>query len=71
MKSHQENGWEVTTPLYMGSQSDVAKAQACAHKEYLETKRSVEQGTELVIEECCACVAVRMKSRPAAAGKSN
>jgi hypothetical protein len=68
MKSYQENGWEVTTPIYMGSQFDVAKAQACAHKEYREIRRSVEHGAELVQEECTACIAIRMKSRLAAAG---
>lgn len=65
MKTYEENGWMVTTPIYAGSRADVAHAGACTHKAYVKLTRSVEQGTLVIHERCKWCVATRVRYRPA------
>jgi len=65
MKFEEHGGWIVSTPIYMGSTDDVWKAQKCAHQEYREGTRRVDQGMLIVQELCTGCVASRVKYRPA------
>jgi len=73
MRSYQEGEWEITTPVYLGSDSDVSKATQCPHSSWVEIGRDEldtdKRPTEAVTERCCSCVAIRMKLRPMPAKK--
>lgn len=61
MRSYQDGEWLVTTPIYIGSTSQVAKAAACSHKTFVETLRTEREGRLLVEERCGECIATRVK----------
>jgi hypothetical protein len=56
MKSYEENGWMVTTPVYAGSSAEVQKANRCAH-EWMEQTKPL--GPHPGLEKCKHYVAVR------------
>lgn len=67
MKFSREGDWFVSTPFYVGSSDDVWKANSCPHKEFAERTKKVQDGMLVVQEKCKACVADRVKYRPATA----
>jgi hypothetical protein len=64
VKFYKEDGWSVTTPIYVGSEAEVQKADSCSHLEYAEVVRDMSKGTIFVQERCKTCVATRAKCRP-------
>ena len=70
MREYEENGWIVTTPVYVGTKERLPKMTACAHKwvdgelnihEVIED--GIKQRTEIVIQRC-KCGAIRSRRRP-------
>jgi hypothetical protein len=65
MRFAQEGEWVVSTPMYMGAQKDVEKANLCPHNKWTEETRALEKGHVMVMERCLACrAATRVKYRP-------
>lgn len=64
MKITHENGWDVTSPIYVGSSRELEAASRCSHAEYREVLRASQDGFDLIQEQCKNCIAVRVKTRP-------
>lgn len=69
MRFEREGEWIVSTPIYVGSSADVAKATKCSN-EYEESNRERKldgnRPIEIVLERCKKCVATRAKYRDVA-----
>lgn len=59
----QEDGWTVSTPVYIGSGTDVAKAARCPHEAWLKFAEGTKEGYLMVAERCANCVATRSRHR--------
>lgn len=60
LKTYTENDkWVVTTPLYVGSSQDVAKACGCIH-EWFESAPEVV-GVRPALDKCKHCCATRAR----------
>lgn len=65
MRFTQDGNWTISTPIYIGSPDDLAKAQACPHKRWKELIRTLKEGKILIQDRCEACVATRARWREA------
>lgn len=64
MRFHQEGDWLVSTPIFIGSSEEVARAGQCQHGSWSKINQDVREGMLLVMERCASCVAQRSRYRP-------
>lgn len=66
MQVFKQDGWMITTPIYVGTQEEIQKASQCKHEVFKEETRSViDEGMMAIVERCSECVALRSRFRQA------
>jgi hypothetical protein len=61
MRFAEEGGWRISTPVYLGSASEVEKAMTCAHVFGKIVHESELEDHLVQTEKCDFCVAIRTR----------
>lgn len=61
MRSRKEGDWYTTTPLYVGTNKDIAKMDSCQHEIWVDTQKVIENGYLLILQRCTRCNATRSR----------
>ena len=64
MRSTKDGDWYITTPLYVGTDEQIAEMAVCDHNIWIDTTKRIESGYYLILQRCTSCNAARSRYKP-------